>query len=285
MDDRFEYFAIIARRWVRPVLRVAEVMLVVSLALVMAKLVWVVVDPGGAVSPNIPLQAAPVQTDILRPVLEVDTLRLTRENPFGSGPVEVAEVPEAPETTLNLRLRGVRASTEENDGVALITTPDNRTSAYGPGDAILDGVVLNRIYGDRVTLRKSGQIEALLMESGAGLLSVLTVPGQSAPMPADNVTAVNGIARVDLMSNLTIDPVHHGNDFVGYRIGTRGDVAVLTRAGLQPGDVVVGMDGDAMTDVAPADLARKFSDPNPVLLRIDRQGQVIEHTLAPEEAR
>ncbi len=52
-----------------------------------------------------------------------------------------------------------------------------------------------------------------------------------------------------------------------------------------PGDIVTGLDGAAITDVPPAELARQFSDPAAVRLVIDRNGQTLEHTLAPEEAR
>lgn len=285
MEESIESIAILSRRWARPFLRVVEVVLVILLGLVLARLAWLIIEPGGAVSLNIPTHISSAQPGAPARSVDVDTTRLTRENPFGSDPVTMAEIPDAPETSLNLRLRGLRASTEENDGVALITGPDNRTAAYGPGDDILDGVILHKIYGDRVTLRKGGQIEALLMEGGAGLLSVLTVPGQDKPTSSIDESAPRLVARTDLMSNITIDPVHSGGSFVGFRIGARGDADALTRAGLQPGDVVVGLDGNAITDVAPAELARKFSDPQPVRLRIDRQGKVFEHTLAPEEAR
>ncbi|WP_339679333.1 type II secretion system protein N [uncultured Hyphomonas sp.] len=287
MTERLESLAIFARRSVGPALRVIEVALVVGIGLAAAKLIWLAVEPGGAVSPDIPVRAVVQPPQGIAASITVDTSRLLHENPFGAASALVADIPDAPETSLNLTLRGVRASSEEGGGIALITTPDNRTAAYSPGEAILEGVTLHRIYGDRVTLRKGGQTEALMMEGGAGLLSVLTTPGQ--PDPESNNSSsgstIARIARADLMSSITIDPVHHGQEFVGYRIGSRGDADVMIRAGLQPGDVVVGLDGADINDVPPAELARKFSDPNPVRLKIDRDGKTIDHTLAPEEAR
>ncbi|MEN8876129.1 MULTISPECIES: type II secretion system protein N [unclassified Hyphomonas] len=264
-----------------------EVALVVGIGLATAKLIWLAVEPGGAVSPDIPVRSVVQPPQGIATNISVDTSRLLHENPFGAASALVADIPDAPETSLNLKLRGVRASSEEAGGIALITTPDNRTAAYSPGEAILEGVTLHRIYGDRVTLRKGGQTEALTMEGGAGLLSVLTTPGQPDPESNNSATGSTSarIARADLMSSITIDPVHHGQEFVGYRIGSRGDADVMTRAGLQPGDVVVGLDGADINDVPPAELARKFSDPNPVRLKIDRDGKTIDHTLAPEEAR
>ena len=265
MTERLESLAVFARRSVGPALRVIEVALVVGIGLAVAKLIWLAAEPGGAVSPDIPVRAVVQKPQGNTASISVDTSRLLHENPFGAASALVTDIPDAPETSLNLKLRGVRASSEEDGGIALITTPDNRTAAYSPGEPILDGVTLQRIYGDRVTLRKGGQTEALMMEGGAGLLSVLTTPG--------------------LMSSITIDPVHRGQEFVGYRIGSRGDADMMTRAGLQTGDIIVGLDGADINDVPPAELARKFSDPNPVRLKIDRDGKTIDHTLAPEEAR
>ncbi|MAN46217.1 MAG: hypothetical protein GYB49_09220 [Alphaproteobacteria bacterium] len=286
MDERFESLKGMARRAAGPALRMAETGLVVAFGLVCARLVWLVVDPGGAVSPDIPVRATSAPAGATAVSVDADTSRLMRENPFGAGPAVIADVPDAPETSLNLKLRGVRASTQEDDGIALITTPDNRTSAYVPGEAILDGVVLYRIYGDRVTLRKGGQVETLMMVGGAGLLSVLTVPGEEAPAVARATGGASAqIARADLISNLTIDPVHREGDFIGYRIGSRGDSSALTSAGLQPGDIVVGMDGGSITSMPPAELAKKFSQPEALRLRIDRDGRIVEQTLVPEEAR
>jgi len=284
--ERFESLATIARRAATPALRVVEASLVVGIGLCAARLVWLAVEPGGAVSPNIPVRASVQGPAAAVSTVSVDTSRLIHENPFGSGTTIIADMPDAPETSLNLRLRGVRASSEEAGGIAWITTPNNETAAYKPGEVILDGVTLHRIYADRVTLRKAGQTEALLMEGGAGLLSVLTEPGDEAASGSlSSNTTTAKFVRADLVASITIDPVHRGSDFVGYRIGTRGDEAPLIQAGLRAGDVVVGVDGTAITDVPPAELARKISNPAPVRLKIDRDGQTIDHTLAPEEAR
>jgi general secretion pathway protein C len=287
VDERLESLAIVAQRGAGPALRMVEAALCIGIGLAVAKLVWLAIEPGGAVSPNMPIRSIAYPQTGASPVIAVDTSRLIHENPFGAASAIIADMPDAPETSLNLKLRGVRASSEEAGGIALITTPDNRTAAYSPGEAILDGVALHRIYADRVTLRKGGQTEALMMDGGAGLLSVLTTQGQSGDQAREmsgGITTAR-IARADLMSSITIDPVHRGQQFIGYRIGARGDADAMNRAGLQPGDVVVSLDGTDINNISPAELARKFSDPNPVRLRIDRGGEIIDHTLAPEEAR
>lgn len=287
MDERLESLLVLVRRGAGPTMRVFEAALVAGIGLAAARLVWLMVEPGGAVSPDVPVRTADAQPRNVAASISVDTSRLVHENPFATTSGVMAGIPDTPETSLNLILRGVRASSNEAGGIAFITTPDNRTATYAPGDVILDGVTLNRIHADRVTLRKGGQVEALLMEGGAGLLSVLTQPGASDPdasvPPASQDDAY--IARADLVSTLTIDPVHRGRQFVGYRIDSREDNAALARAGLQPGDVVVGVDGAPVTGISPAVLVRKFSNSHEVRLQIDRAGTMIDHTLAPEEAR
>ena len=257
----------------------AEVALVVFLALLLARLAWLVIEPGGAVSRPEPLVQSPrAVADQSRRALSGDPALLVTRNPFAEGAAPVADVPDAPETRLNLVLKGVRASAE-GTGVAMIVMPDNRLRSFAPGDTILDGVVLDRVYGDRVTLRKDGRIEALLMASGADRLSVLSSPG-SPPEASGKTVGTTGQSDTAsaFLSNLVVNPVHRGQEFIGYEIGSRGDEALLERSGLRTGDIVLAMDGTPVTSAAPGDLVARLTSSETVRLRIDRNGRQIDQT-------
>jgi general secretion pathway protein C len=268
-------------RFVGPAIVVAEVALVAGLAVLVAKIGWLVIEPGGAVSRPLPLVQSPrVAADQSRRALTGDQTLLVTTNPFAPVAETVADLPEAPETKLNLVLKGVRASAN-GTGVAMIVMPNNRLSTFAPGETILDGVVLDRIYGDRVTLRKDGRVEALLMASGADRLSVLSSPGDVAPKasagPGASDTLISTTAT-DFLTNLVINPVHRGQDFIGYEIGNRGDADLLERSGLQSGDIIVAVDGISVGSSSPGELAMKLSSLKKVRLRIDRDGRQIDQT-------
>jgi general secretion pathway protein C len=131
-----------------------------------------------------------------------------------------------------------------------------------------------------VTLRKNGQIEALLMASGADRLSVLSSPGETAPkaQPASRGGEEELISTTatDFLANLVINPVHRGQEFVGYEIGSRGDAALLERSGLRSGDIVLSVDGIPVGTTSPGELAMKLSSLRKVRLRVDRDGRQID---------
>lgn len=276
--------------WAGPLLLVVEFLLAILLAVLLARIVWIVVDPGGAVSRVEPLG------QYASPVLPVQAARtrapdyglLVSINPFdrAEGNAELA-VPDAPETKLNLVLKGVRAM-DDGGGAAMIRTPDNRTRIYRPGDTILEGVLLDRVFGDRVTLRKGGATEALLMRSAADRLSVLSSPENAGAVPEPfSSRAGNESPRQQpdsaasaFLMNLEINPVHRGQAFIGYEIGARGDAGLLVRAGLQPGDILLSVNGSSVNGIAPGDIVRQFSSGKPVRLRIERDGRVVEQNFS-----
>ena len=268
-------------RFVGPAILVLEIALVALLAIMVARIAWLVIEPGGAVSHSEPLVQSPhAATDQSRYALAGDPALLVRQNPFAEGVEPVVEVPEAPETKLNLVLKGVRASAD-GTGVAMIVMPNNRLHLFAPGDTVLDGVVLDRVYGDRVTLRKNGQLEALLMASGADRLSVLTSPGEPAPPKAAAAEVDNGTVSTtatDFLTNLAINPVHRGQDFVGYEISSRSDEAMLQRSGLRSGDIVLAVNGIPVTSTPPGELAMRLASEKKLSMRIDRDGRQIDQT-------
>ena len=277
-------------RFIGPGILAAEVALVAVLAVLLAKAGWLMLEPGGAVSMPQPLaQNARASEAQARTDLSGDPALLVTSNPFISSEQPVADIPEAPETKLNLILKGVRASAE-GSGVAMIVMPDNRLHIFAPGERILDGVVLDRVFGDRVTLRKDGQIEALLMASGADRLAVLSSPdspaGATVPSSA-NLTTVGSSAGTGgsaadaagaFLANLVINPVHHGQDFVGYEVGSRGDTALLERSGLRAGDIVTAIGGTPAGSIAPGELAVRLASEKTIRLQIDRDGRQIDQT-------
>src|SRR3990167_802537 len=89
---------------VRPILFLTNLVLVAGIGLVSARMVWLLVEPAGAVAPVLPHMARtwsgfPAAAE--GPVK--DRTRVTRADPFGVQTLTQAAVADAPETSLNLK--------------------------------------------------------------------------------------------------------------------------------------------------------------------------------------
>ncbi len=107
---------------------------------------------------KVPAAAAPV-IPALAPAPQVDIAAL---HLFGGSSVEPgAEAANAPETPLNLTLRGVFSSDDQEAAYAIIAGPDGEEMSYGLEDELPGGAVLKAVFPDRVTLSRNGRSETL----------------------------------------------------------------------------------------------------------------------------
>lgn len=67
----------------------------------------------------------------------------------------------APETRLSLKLKGVFASTNTEQALAIISNSKNKDKIYLIGDQVTAGVSLHAVYTDRVILNRNGKLETL----------------------------------------------------------------------------------------------------------------------------
>lgn len=236
-----------------------EILVTGILGLLLARFAWVLIDSGGAVSEPLPLPVAAAPASANASLSSVDLTALTRANRFGATATGVDLLPNAPATSLNLSLKGVRALAANNDGVAsdeaiaIIQTPDNKALTYHPGDTIIDGVTLDRVLPDRVLIRKGGALETLMMESNADALAVLSVPGQEGMIQGSQRAPVveSKPATIDraLLASLNISPVTEEGNLVGYRLTTPGSAAALSGTGIESGDILTTLDGTPVRDI------------------------------------
>ena len=70
----------------------------------------------------------------------------------------------APETKLNLVLRGVIASGKASDELAIIGPRGGKEKSYAIGDKLPGGAELKEIYADRVILQYRGRLETLTLQ-------------------------------------------------------------------------------------------------------------------------
>ena len=272
------------RRFVQPARVLVEIGLVLLFAVIVARLVWLIVAPQASVSV---LEQRPLPSPIASTAQAISANRsgLIRRNPFASG--TVAEIPDAPETQLNLHLAGVFMSTDSFGGTAQVTTPDNQTSRFTIDSEILPGVTLQRVLSDRVILRRNGETETLMLGGRTGGLSVIgdgsqtstAMPSQTntnGPVPAEPTPALDGqIADPDvLLRAVQPTPIERNGRLYGYSLSSRGSADAIAAAGLAPGDVLLEINGTSVSELDVNELANEIGYNNVAILRIERDGKL-----------
>ncbi len=216
---------------------------------------------------------------------------------------QAAAVVDAPETRLNLVLRGVAASAEQDQSRAIIAS-GNEEHTYAIGDAVPGGATLQSVLPDRVILRRAGRLETLTLprESADGVVEVTSPGSASAPVtsaqePADRspteVFARDPVTppsmppakiralREELLNNpvkltdiVRPQPVFENNKQIGYRLYPGPEQDRFRALGLQSGDLVTAINGTALNDPAQSlQLLQELDNMQTVTLTIQRDGR------------
>ena len=161
-----------------------EILLLVVLAVQLARLVWTVATPVGPLGRWKPEQAAQM-TPAARIAL------FARFDPFFRG--GAAQGPAAV-TSLSLKLFGVRMNEASGQGSAIIAGPDGIQSSIGVGDEIVAGVKLKVVAIDHVVIDRGGTEETLYLDQSqaapVATPGATPTPGAS-PLPAQPPAAYN----------------------------------------------------------------------------------------------
>lgn len=264
----------------------------VSLALVMvlgyclARLVWLLVDiPAPAAwSPPPPDRTAAAATPAAGD--QVAAL-IAGAHLFGQAEAtaEAAELStgDAPETQLDLQLRGLVAAADERFAHAIIADATGTEKVYFAKDPLPGGASLHTIQNDRVLLARGGRIEALLLprETQGGsapsseqplqqLAARITAP--AAQPPAANVGGFNDILRPQ--------PFMPNGELKGYRLYPGRNREQFAALGLQPGDLVTEINGMTLDNPPQAmEVFRSLSTATQATMTIERGGQQQSLTL------
>jgi general secretion pathway protein C len=191
----------------------------------------------------------------------------TEVNPFRRSAATAVRsgqaIADAPATTLNLILVGVRATSAQGDGSAIIQTPDNIQRVYRVGDVIADGATLAAVESSRVVIMRNGAPESvaftdrkrLIDDPGAaaqattsgtksGQLTTAAPRGGAAPalgaQPAISAPGTTTVSARALLEQISPTPRPGGGGVV---VAPRGDGYAFTAAGLEPGDVILTVNG------------------------------------------
>ena len=254
--------------------------------LALTRLLWALVPiaaPGTAVPPKVinPLSTGQASAA----AAPVDINRLMGWHLFGEAGA-VAPVIAAPETTaqatalagiedgaqqtrLQLKLRGIVASTAEGLGHAIIEH-QNLQAVYAVGDKLpaAGQVKLAKVMPQQVVLDNGGTYELLVLfeESSIGGAAVSATPVPAAAPPVgeqiDKRSDVEETSLAEsyrerlyqnpqsLMEVVSISAVREGPALLGYRVSPGKDQEQFTKLGFQPGDVVTSVNGISLDNPA-----------------------------------
>ncbi len=252
-------------------LGVAEWALLALLALAVARLGWAVVTPMGPVGGWQPAAAAPVQAQAGAGA---------GFDPFfrSAGVAGAAAL-----SSLDLVLMGTRVDQASGRGSAIIALPDEMQLSFAVGEEILPGVRLVAVGFDVVTIDNGGTREQLFLDQSApaGGGAATALPATLVPPPAAGREVVSMAPR--LAADLQVMPRMEGTVITGLVLTPRGSGMAFAAAGLQPGDVLVSVDGTGITALMttlgdPAALVRRL-DAGGVRLGLERGGQAVNVTL------
>jgi len=183
------------------------------------------------------------------------TSAIVKHNLFGVAAAKIPSAPQpvadAPDTQLNLELRGVLAYNPEASALAIISEGRSDERVYAIGDELPGSATLEEVLADHVILKRNGRLEKLRLPEDSTPIAVAASTGKN--------TDVSQLTAGQLRDNIVKDPMQfarkvrtipHKEDgkLVGYKLRARDYEAVLAQYGLQPNDIVTEVNGTALNN-------------------------------------
>lgn len=286
-----------------------EGVMTVALAWILVQMLWVWTQP-------VPLGGSSLVGSTQTAEASASRVVIPDFDPFNRAAsittAAVEETVDAPETLLDLKLYGVRAYADPEQGSAIIRLPSHSQKPFEVGQTVLDGVSLVAVFSDRVVLRRGRSLETLSLperERGTGGIRLAkdSVPAEAgaakAPGPsgaaiadaapkaaaepaprgrAPSAGAPGGPVQVsvetgeELLRILTLKPRFSGGGMSGMHINVRDGAQLPEGLGIRPGDVLLSVNGIELTSQKRMEKIRdRLEDERSVSLEIERDGQII----------
>ncbi len=250
--------------------------LVIVIAAQLASLLWRALGSGD--EPGLP--PTPVEVNAAQ---AVDLPAIVNAHLFGVAQ-NSGDPSDAPATSANLALAGTLAGADPSTGWAIIGASGQSARVYATGSALPGGTKLVAVYPDRVIIDRSGARESLLMprlSSGSAGVAYAPPAAQAPLTPDDLVRQVLGQESA-VNELLRPQPVYAGGQLRGFRVYPGRDRTLFARTGLQPGDLVMAINGAALDDPQRGvETLRGIGQGAPVTVTVDRNGQQQQLTIDP----
>jgi general secretion pathway protein C len=240
---------ILQSRHTRHVILVVNLLLVIWIASILATLTWGLLSPPDSVEQvEVVAESAPVPVNPDRQLIsQLPTWHLMGVATQGSQPVQASIPIEAPETKLQLILRGALSSNDPEHARAIIADPRGKEEAYEIGKELPGNAELSEIHPDRVILKRNGRFETLRLPKDKLPSNTVASRFVSAPASAGSPQQRLNSARQQLkqspsnLSDLVRATPKRGEDgnTIGYILSPGRDPELFAQVGLQEGDVAI----------------------------------------------
>lgn len=217
-----------------------EVALALILILQLGRLVWIAVEPVDV----------PTPTATRAQVQPIDYSVFGRFDAFfrTGGQSSLAEDTAA--SSSQMRLFGLR-SDGAGGGSAIIGLADGRQLSVAVGETIEPGLILQSVGSDHVVLARGGSLSRLIF--GELPMGAATppppppVPQTVTPTPEPaSAPAQVSVDPARLVAEASLRPRMEGLKINGFTVSSKADSPALAAAGLQPGDVILAVNGQPL---------------------------------------
>ena len=255
-----------------------NLVLVIILGILAAKLMWMILTPAKKLDYQV--QKTGVVSGAQRKVVNYGKL-IADQHLFGEikkavavkSPPKAVEEPAPAPKKLNLKLHGIVAYNNKK-GFALISLNGGSQKVFGENEEIEKGVVVTKIYPEKVVLNNHGKLEDLLLpvkkikDKGSATASLPSpagaqsfranaappaiAPGHSLQRAGSvNLSAFREKVMADPRKLMDIgrpSPAIENGQFIGFRVQPGSQRKLFRQLGFRPNDIIMEVNGIVLDD-------------------------------------
>jgi general secretion pathway protein C len=259
--------------------------LVVFIAWHLAQLIWSLLPS----EPDFDWTARPTATAAAATnANRIDFGAIAEAHLFGEAGKDPAPVvaTTAPDTSMNLKLKGTIAAEDDGFAHAIITDAGGKSGVFFVDDEIPGGASLHEVYVDRVILKRGVTLETLRLpkkSSAVGSAPRARTSGNSHGSSTAQRSSVREMMQSSPSTFTEIvrpQPYMPNGQLKGYRVYPGRDRRTFAALGLRPGDLVTDINGQPMNDIQGGmEVFRNLGDATQVTVTIERNGSAMVLTL------
>lgn len=185
-----------------------------------------------------------------------------------SSATETLPLEDAPVTTLSLLLKGVIAAQPMSRALAIIADKGgSNEQLYGLGEQIPGNASIREIHADRVIISRGGILETLFLEGSQSTETTRSSPSVTSRSPNQGAAKISALGdgnnyRIEqdyweerladlpgLSREVGVEIYKEDDEQRGYKLLSSQGSRLLTSLGLQPGDILLSVNGRPMNSV------------------------------------
>ncbi len=275
--------------------KIFALLLLVVLGWLVARFSWLILPKPAPQAVQAPAAVAAVGSNTGTSAQQlqklVDARLFGQYQPKSAVSVPQPVVADAPQTSLNVKLTGVVATTKKPELGTAVIESQGVEQVYAVDEQIEGtSAVLKQVLEDRVLLQVSGRMETLMLDGieyqklSDANSAVSENSLQELPPEASNSPAAEQIAemRRDMLNEpakffdyVRITPRHRNGQMYGYALLPGRDAELFARMGLKPNDVAIEINGVRLNDMQQAyGVINELREASQASIKIERDGEI-----------